>query len=278
VIYNTPVRALSRSNSCGSVVIIKTTSSANSSQNMQSLQEVIALNNEGARLLQSGSTMDAVYLIRRAAVLLKQFPMTIPCVESHVQQAPPTPNPTPCVSSTVQMPSKDDTDMLVEEASYHSPQSPHDGLLYVHFRPMTIPENVLFSSEDHSDVLQILSTFVIFNLALACHHCGKSSGTEAPLERAKELYRVVLGSQGCSGNESALQAMDLVHCLALNNLAHLHYEHCQYEHSLCCMEHMYDLIGQTQCLDDCGYLSSYEAEEIQLNVLYAFPPSVAGAA
>jgi hypothetical protein len=244
---------------------------------MQSLQEVIALNNEGARLLQSGSTMDALYLIRQAAVSLKQFPLTIPCVESCVQHAPTTPNPTPCASPTVQMPSKDDTYMHVEEKSCHSPQTLHEGLLYVHYRPMTIPENVLLFSEDHSDLVHILSTFVIFNLALACHHFGKSSGTDAPLERAKELYHVVLGSQGC-GNESTLQAMDLIHCLALNNVAHLHYEHCQYEHSLCCMEHMYDLIGQTQCLDDCGYLSSYEAEEIQLNVLYAFPPSVAGAA
>jgi hypothetical protein len=164
---------------------------------MQSLQEVITLNNEGARLLQSGSTMEALYLFRTAVVLLKQFPLAIPTVESCTRHAPSTPGPTPCISPVVQLPNKDDSDMILEETVSHSPQSLHDGTFYVHYRPLIIPENFLVSSEDHCELVQLLTTFVLFNLAIACHHYGKVTGTEAPVERAKELYRIVLTSRDC---------------------------------------------------------------------------------
>jgi hypothetical protein len=240
---------------------------------MQSLQEVIKFNNEGARLLQSGSTMDALYVFRMAAVSLKQVRLAIPSTE----HAPSTPDTTPCVAPTLQIPSKGDCDMILEEKVCQSVQSPHDGAFYVHYRPLIIPENMLLSSEDPCELVQILTTFVLFNLALACHHYGKVSGTIEPLERAKELYRVVLRSQGC-GDEGALQAVDLMQCLALNNLAHLHYEQQQYEISTRYMKGMYEIIGETQCLDDDRYVSSHEAEEILLNVHFALPPSVATAA
>jgi hypothetical protein len=243
---------------------------------MQSLQEVITLNNEGARLLQSGSTMEALYLFRTAVVLLKQFPLAIPTVESCTRHAPSTPGPTPCISPVVQLPNKDDSDMILEETVSHSPQSLHDGTFYVHYRPLIIPENFLVSSEDHCELVQLLTTFVLFNLAIACHHYGKVTGTEAPVERAKELYRIVLTSRDC-GDEAALQAVDLMQCLALNNLAHLHYEQCQYEHSQRLMGDMNELIGQTQCLD-CRYVSPHEAEEILLNVHFALSLSAAPAA
>jgi hypothetical protein len=239
---------------------------------MQSLQEVIKFNNEGARLLHSGSTMDALYVFRMAAVSLKQVRLAVPSAE----HAPSTPDPTPCVSSTVQMPNKDDNDTIMDETFSQALQSPHDGPFYVHYRPLMIPANILLSSADQAELVQILTTFVLFNLALACHHYGKVSGMSEPLKRAKELYGVVL-KYGGSADEGASQAVDLMQCLALNNLAHLHYEHCQYEISTRYMENMYELIGQTQCLD-CRYVSSSEAEEIVLNVHFAMPPAVAAAA
>lgn len=156
--------------------------------------------------------------------------------------------------------------------------------LYAHFRPLMFPPYLQFTDvEENSVHIHHISTFIHFNLALACHYTGKFHCCESLLKRANELYCFVLVSQDCG---STLYQTDidmqvqLVQCLALNNMAQLHFEMFEYECSSWCLNVMLDIHERTGCLcrESDDMITEWEAEEIKLNVFYAKRPTTAGSA
>jgi hypothetical protein len=228
---------------------------------MNSLNKAIMLNNEGAHLLSSGQAMEALHLMQSAVLTLKDF--TPPSAGSHrpsVIAVPLCPFPT--------------KDMEPERNLPHI-----DGLLYRYERPLLIPTLVNESEVEFASVVETLSTYVIFNFALACHQFGKQTGTDAPLQRAMELYDLFIRTLNRLRSECDCQHYESLQCLALNNLAHLHYDYCDYEESQYCMNCMHEILNESSdCLESSNCLSTLETEEIMLNHMYLQRPTAARAA
>jgi hypothetical protein len=146
---------------------------------------------------------------------------------------------------------------------------------YIYDRPLLIPTVPRFQTQDDLDVFVLTtSTYIIFNFALACHQFGKVYGDEDALKRAGCLYNLTIKS--LANDDHATPVHVALQCLALNNLAQLHYDHCDFVKSQGCLEIMYDLVIRTDCLDK--YLNDNETEELMLNMVHMQPPIAASAA
>jgi hypothetical protein len=218
------------------------------------LGEAIRFNNEGARLLESGDIVDAVNVFRQAVEALQNGASAS---EIDCDQKQPMGN------------------------NDSHPQPVQNGQLYVYYRPLWIPSSIAINQA----TLSIVSTYILFNMALACHCFGLETGRQEPLDRAVELYQLVLRTSGSTlpaTTSHGIAASSLLQCLALNNLAHLHYEQCEYNICDQCMGSMESIIWQSNCLDhsacDAHHLSAYEVEEIMLNMVFVQPPMAAHAA
>lgn len=133
---------------------------------------------------------------------------------------------------------------------------------------------MIYSRDDVDSIVLTSSTSIIFNLALACHQYGKITGQELPLAKAGHLYSLIVNI--LDGEDRNNKTHGALQCLALNNLAQLHYEHCDNKKSASCMASMYDLLKFTDYLE--AYLDEDEADEIRLNLVHLHPPSAAHAA
>jgi hypothetical protein len=147
---------------------------------------------------------------------------------------------------------------------------------YVYDRPILIPTDLgIFTSHELYSVVLTSGSFIIFNFALACQYDGKITGNKVPLQKARQLYELVL-KMLTSEESNCNNCCVVLQCLVLNNLAQLHHDQCNYRKSQSCMQSLYDHIITTNCLDI--YLDATEAEEIMLNLVHLRPPTVAGAA
>lgn len=225
---------------------------------MNPLQEAIMINNEGVRLLSYGniscalhSFQNAVTMMKEVAVAQAEKPRAIPPNDSSCSRFEPAPErPGNLVG-------------LQNEACY------------IYDRPLLIPTDFNIATLEEQDSFMLMSsTFVIFNFALACHQFGKISGNEVHLLRAGQLYELTLKILSSAERDHAMHSV--LQCLALNNLAQLHYDQCDYQKSQSYMESMFDLVMTTDCLDT--HLSEKEVEELMLNLVHMQPPTVAPAA
>jgi hypothetical protein len=228
---------------------------------MNPLLQAIAMNKEGVQLLNLGDTSGAIVVFQHAVAVMRNL------AAAHAEN--------PCELFDY---------FASEEMRTSFPrrdQRPQDlvglqsDVCYIYNRPLVIPTNVQFKNqEDLDSFVLISSTFVIFNFALACHQYGKIHGDENSLKRASCLYNLTIKSlangDGCDEAQFALQ------CLALNNLAQLHYDQCDFHKSQSCLEIMYDMVIRTNCLD--AYLSDEETEELMLNMVHMQAPVAACAA
>jgi hypothetical protein len=237
---------------------------------MSSLYEAASLNAEGVRLLGLGHTADALPKLQSAVALMKEVAV------EHAE------NPLEFLRTLRR---RNDQSRLRpasdEDCSFGS------GLLsglksdvcYIYNRPLLIPSTTLTTTPSREEVDEFIltaSTFLIFNFALACHQHGMTSRSEEYLSRAAALYRLTLKSLA-SSDESVQNPMHtILQCLALNNLANLHFDRCDYAKSQSCLKYMYDIIMTTDCLDT--HLSGKEMEELMLNMIHMQPPLVAHAA
>jgi hypothetical protein len=141
---------------------------------MNALTQAIMLNNEGAQQLTSGKALEALHLMQSAVIVLNDFScrataMTLASIAPLHHIAP----------------------VKIKSSFCKHPQEciETDGLLNMFNRPLVIPTALAnVSLESCSLVVETLSTYVIFNFALSCHLYGKASGTDAPQQRAMELY------------------------------------------------------------------------------------------
>lgn len=240
------------------------------------LQQTVALNNQAVQLFQSGNFLDAICFMQQGIATLKEVPLVYK--ELRLPGTPAT------SSSAIPTPQKD----YPLEGYSHASFVKATDLLHPQFRLIEIQNS--FSNSMETTTKDLLSS-VMFNLAVACHCVGTTSGSSATLLQARDIYFVVLNSQ----QQLHFTTMDqqnhgaLIQCLSLNNLAHIYYEVCDYDYSRQLLDCMMEVHDRTDCLssscsnidvDSCRslFLSEWESEEIRLNFLYAIQPSAAGSA
>lgn len=225
------------------------------------IQQAIALNNDGVACLASGRFFDAIALARRALQIIKDIRSDEALDDRAVSGS---------TANTAQINDRDHAKAIRQNETH-----------FVYTRPLMIPANFGSSTTmDQDALLHALTAYITFNLALACHRFGIESGLSGPMQRAVILYRLLLEvSIGHQGDTFGTPAMDfsVMHCLIWNNLACLHFEHCENDDGARCIERMLGLI-QAGCLDNASHLTAHEAGEIKLNARFLRCPEFAGAA
>jgi hypothetical protein len=241
------------------------------------IQRVVALSNQGAQYLMSGSPLESIRRIRPAMQILQSFHQgdrdvhyeEEPTLQLPTQLSMATAAPAAWTSFRWSAVAMNDSEMA-EENDY-GPMLQNE-MYFIYSRPMVLPAWwTLTSSGDLNCLARACSVYLIFNLALACHYFGIVSGADGPLRQAMSLYKVFLKPSGSfivdlshhGGVDGAL-----LQCLVLNNLAYLHFDFCEYNECEHCLQDMGRLTLQTGCLDDeYTCLSRHEAREIKINGL-----------
>ena len=234
---------------------------------MNPLRQAVLLNNAGVRLLDHGNLDHALHSFQCAVSSIK-VATTAATFEKPLELfAPPKDDSHRFKTTTT--PQEDVTLRL---------DGLKNGVSYIYNRPLLIPTDFSIQSiEQLNSVILSASTYIVFNFALACHLCGKTSGREDYLFRAARLYELtlkVLGSAEATRDRSSMLA--ILECLTLNNLAQMYYEQCDYKTCQIYMDAMHDLFMTADRLDT--FLDAHEMEEIMLNLVYLQSPPVAKAA
>jgi hypothetical protein len=156
-----------------------TTSISHKTFNMNSctrtLEAASRCNNQGAHLLKAGNLLGAIHTFRHGIEILQ--------------------------SEGVIHKFADDEQMQVKDESIRECHVYSDGQFFIFSQPLWLPTNLLAVTSMHADtagLFTLVSTHLIFNLALSCHLLGQETGHSAPLDRALELYHIVLLSSGHS--------------------------------------------------------------------------------
>jgi hypothetical protein len=226
---------------------------------MNVLQDAICFNNEGSRLLRKGRLLDAAHVLRQAAAMVQTASFYNDAAGS---------------SSSLTVP-------FTIRAGSVEPQSDScalhdytqkDGTIYVYARPMLHPTWVQVTSlDDLSSLLRSVNCCIGFNLALACHLHGMETGSSVALDRAMELYQILLSGLCLDPEDNVItdsMSNGFLQCVILNNLSHIHSELCEHGYSIYCMDCMVDLIGKMgSSLYDTGYLDPRESDGILLNLM-----------
>jgi hypothetical protein len=227
------------------------------------LVQAIQLNNEAAILLQAKNTTDALRCFQGALVIMKSSVMDNEC------NRPGTLadwTDRPCSIPPANAANNLDCDRQV-------------GTIFFYSRPMVLfADNAVKHGLLHE---QVVTAFIVFNLALAYHRLGIETGTNEPLKYALKLYQIVLTCQSLEKfvDDEIRRNLEVLICVALNNLSHLHFEFCDYSSSMQCMDSMAEWVMQTDCLECPSYLlQEFEAEGIKLNIVFTHCPMAAHAA
>jgi hypothetical protein len=229
-----------------------------------SQQAAVLLNNEGVHMLRCGYFEGAIHAFQRGLSLLKEITTS----QGMGEQQHMTQGSTQSNNSAI---------------SFGSLEERHDvalgglqrGLCFVYDRPV-----LLKTSVEESTVL-MSSTVLLFNFGLACHQCWMQTGSEDAMRRATEIYQLILRVLVGRASHEDDGTCGVLQCLVLNNLAHLHFEACEYLETQYCMEGLRDLILWEGWLDEpcsSAFMSDYEREELKLNLLHIKTPSTAQAA
>lgn len=147
---------------------------------------------------------------------------------------------------------------------------------YVYNRPLLLPTNLstITNRTDMEAFGLMVSTTVIFNLALAWHQFAAITGAEAPLFRAGKIYDFIVQVLDRDDEDDA--SRNVMRCVALNNRAQIFYQQADYVSSQMCMGDVFELLSMSEHLET--YLGETEAQEIRFNIFHLSTPSVARAA
>jgi hypothetical protein len=122
------------------------------------------------------------------------------------------------------------------------------------------------------------SAILIFNFGMACHQFGKETGQEGALHQAVQIYELTLRMINRSCISEYLSKV--VMCLALNNLANLHSDFCDYNKYECCLECAKELLFHDSSIDlfALNFLDESEWDALKLNLMHSQTPSASSAA
>lgn len=226
---------------------------------MNPLQQAAAINNESVFLLEAENLSGAIHSLQRAIIVVKDGAKPVAFKSEGNNDA---------VTSYRSLP-------FCVRQCHLKLRGLQNGVFYVYDRPFLIATGLTPSTqEDYDAIILLFSTHILFNFALAWHQLGAISGRARSLRRAGELYEFILKILRSSANNDTAYAV--LKCLVLNNLAHIHYERCQYEESKSCIDSMFALALKTDCLE--SYIHKVEISEILLNIIHVRPPTIARAA
>jgi hypothetical protein len=234
------------------------------------LFEAISLNNEAASLLKAGNTAEAIAMLQRALLTMK-----LSVVDRELTTA------------ELSIVRTERSELPNQPASTNSACGHcfdlKGGTIYFYGRPMLLSTTELGTDPIQNDSfirVQVNSTCMVFNLALAYHHLGIETGMEESYQNALKLYQIVLTCQNVDPfvDDETRAALQVLHCVVLNNLSHLHYEFCEYRNGMHCLHCMAEWASQTECLERSSFLHEDEAEEIKLNLIFTHFPVAAHAA
>jgi hypothetical protein len=240
---------------------------------MHHLNQAILINNEGARLLQSGHYLNAVCLIRRAAqaAIKGVIAAEDPLLFSINDKSEPLEQPT-------MLQVHQETTLPLEPSGHNNDhsRSPNDDAIFMYQHPLVFPiEMHIASLDDYTSTMHMVQCGILFNLALASHLLALGSTSDAapytaPLELALELYHSVLEDMDWDCSPfiwNMPKSNTLWQCIILNNLAHLHHELCEFDHSIYCLDCVRELLVQSNCLDELKYIGADDARDIKLNLI-----------
>jgi hypothetical protein len=232
---------------------------------MNSLERAALLNNEGIVLLQKSNQLGAS---------IRKFQLALGAVQSEAKRNlfPLSRHATPAVTSWTHYACRP----LASKQS-----STESGHYYVYNRPFKILTDKLVSRttthEEYCSSLELVGCHVLFNLAVACHELAKSTGREATIQRAARHYGVLLHLiKGMTINHCRDASLDRLKFLVFNNLAHLHYELCQYNKVTMCLDIMMNMYIDNTSLE--GMIPPDDLSRIFWNALHVKPPATALAA
>jgi hypothetical protein len=122
---------------------------------------------------------------------------------------------------------------------------------------------------------------MIFNMAIAWHDLGQTTGREMYLNKAGQLFDTVLSildstTRADLDTDSDDESCAILTCLVLNNRAQLYHAQCDYVHCEHCARSIRQLLFSTDMLE--AYLDVEEVDEIRMNIVHLQPPTVAHAA
>jgi hypothetical protein len=218
---------------------------------MNSIKYACSLNNQGVDLLLSGESSSAMKVFQSALSLLK------PAHEADT---------TSCISC-------DDASLPFYEST--KTVSALQGLhCYVYDHGIMLSEN---RSADTDETLSLYSiAIILFNSALASHTEGTALGQVKSLMKASALYGLVVKLLArCTMLEDT--SSTVLTLLALNNKAQIHYDQCEYLHSVDCMNQISRIMGSSVR----GLHSALNRKDIDglvLNVMLLITPTAAQAA
>jgi tetratricopeptide (TPR) repeat protein len=214
-------------------------------------KQAAKLNNEGVSLLEESDTQRALQIFQQSLALMRR---TVNDIEDND--------------------SKEHMGNNLESFTYPLRQSPitlpnlQSGNFYIYNGAVFLPEDLAISEdEDFQQVLAVFSSIILLNLALAFHLDGKCSGREASLKKAGRLYQMVL--QLLNETESTDTEVAVLALLAFNNMAHIHFEHCDYESCRACLESVFGLVESLPSLHTS--LSEAEVQGLTLNIVLFSP-------
>jgi hypothetical protein len=230
----------------------KTSKTHTSFLTMNSIKYACSLNNRGVDFLVSGQSARATKAFQSAVGLLEKAVNDAErtCTGLLSQEAMQ-----PFCESISTVPGLQDVDMHC----------------YVYDHGIIITDT---SNGKSDEMLALYTAIVLFNLALTSH-CQGLLGGEKSLKKASLLYSMAEQLlRRCTIPEDA--STTILTLLALNNKAQIHYDQCEYVHSVDCMKTILKIMGSVQDLH--STLGSEDLEGILLNVVLLDAPTAAQAA
>jgi hypothetical protein len=228
---------------------------------MNLLFQAITSNNDGVRLIERGQGLNGLAAFQQSLTSMHTFNQ---CLATDGTS-----------TANHQCTGVDLVQHLAEDACTERRTSGH---MYVYTLPFALltgendnPSSCRVASES---MLSTVSMAVLFNIAVVTHTRGSQTGNLLVQHHAIRIYEMILHIEQIGGNDE--NANHLLQCLALNNMAQLHYECSEFEKSFHCLELVDDLLHTNDCLDD--YLDEFEASEIRANVFHRRVPNEACAA
>jgi hypothetical protein len=233
-----------------------------------------AANNQGVSLLAAGKSQAALFSLHRALTTVKQVAGSHTDMDDEEEP-----------DGSVNEPASDTFAVVeVDETSCSLELSSGDG--YCYGRPLLIHSATTSESAPcDTTSLTIYSAVILFNMAIACHHVGRS-GKESAFKRAAGLYAMsiqILSGEMDGAFGEARRLSSVVSLLALNNRAQiLYHELCDYAQCRRCLKDMARLIQGNQASRVVPALQSSlagrDVEGILLNLMLLKVPSGAQAA
>jgi hypothetical protein len=219
-----------------------------------SVKHACTVNNHGVNLLVSGEFSRAMKTFQSALSLLKAVheAETTSCTEVNVS------------SDNVSLPFRESASTVAGLQGLHC---------YVYDHGLMISDNI--NGDTTEGTVSLYIAMVLFNSALASHSEGTALGREKSLMKASALYSLVAQLlTRCTMLEDTSTTILIL--LALNNKAQIHYDQCDYVHSIDCMLQISKIMGSVRSVYSA--LNHNNVEGLLLNVILMITPTAAQAA